>query len=125
VVRVNRDTLAAHMSDPEWIAFADATYTGESVRFLQDVAVWKTWFHDKGANWAHVKARALVRLYCREHSPLQINISGKARTRLLNAVDAPGNVSYEVFDEAALEVTGMLLNGPFMGFMRRRHLGQL
>jgi len=94
-------------------SFAEHQYASEGVSFMKDVLEWKS---DTPGNVQ--EALAICEMYISEDAPLQVNISYATRTTLENQLEQASNqasVSLDLFNEAASEVSHMMVEGGVWG----------
>ena len=93
--------------------------SGEIVPFLDSVESFKASFDKSTDN--DQKARWILETFIQRNSPLEINISGAARSRLLDLM-ATNEYDIAMFDQAYEEVKGSLLTDGFARYVRGRRM---
>jgi len=99
--------------------FAEKNYIIETSQFIRDTSTWKMYYEERSSKWRQAKATTIAKMYVRQGSPLQINISSEARVGIEQAI-LKDNPSETIFDAATNELLGALSFGLWNQFMENR-----
>jgi hypothetical protein len=111
--------------------YAASAFCSESLQFLDDTEAFAAYFYEKADSWKLSKFKGLVKTYVLPGSRLEINISHRARQRIVNLYEKdPSLMSaesykplFETFNEARQEVYEMVSQGPWREFLiKEAHL---
>lgn len=103
--------------------YATTMYVAESLQFLEDVAQFKQLFYEKNGTWRTSKVQLLVKNYIAIGADLEVNISSRTRETILQRAKVVDVNTFSIFDEAQDQVEGMLQNGAWRTFLRKRRIG--
>jgi hypothetical protein len=91
---------------------------GESLFFLTDTSEWKASYSDMTTTAATARAKKLAQTYIKMNGVYQVNISHSMATRLLHELSHNPEVPFTLFDEARVEIAGLLEYGAVKRFVK-------
>jgi Regulator of G protein signaling domain len=103
--------------------FAIRQYCIENLHFVDDVAMFKRFFNEKGDSWQRLKAKFLLETYIIEGSNLEVNISAITRGKVIAKLQESHLWTDQIqlqfaFDEAVDELLKEILRGVWQEFQQ-------
>jgi hypothetical protein len=108
----------------EFYAYLGRRYAIELLKFVDDVGSYKQQFESHNDVWRRKKAQELINTYIKNGSPQEVNISYIQREAVLRANMEVSQHIFNLFDEAAAEVTQRMLGALWVDFKNSRRAVQ-
>jgi hypothetical protein len=106
--------------------FAKDRYVSESLRFLEDLIEYRTYFWEKTMSWRTSKITHIFTTYIQVGCANEINVSSSCRQIITSkyqtiiqtkTANLDCKVLFEIFEEAEKQIGEMVANGPWYQFL--------